>query len=79
MKKDSRKKATIYDLSMLSGISPSTVSAVLNGTWRKRRIKESTAHLIRDLAEKHQVYHKPAGPGIAQFPLRIGRIDASRL
>ncbi|MBB4568728.1 LacI family DNA-binding transcriptional regulator [Rhizobium leucaenae] len=54
MKKDSRKKATIYDLSMLSGISPSTVSAVLNGTWRKRRIKESTAELIRDLAEKHQ-------------------------
>jgi LacI family fructose operon transcriptional repressor len=54
MKKDSRKKATIYDLSMLSGISPSTVSAVLNGTWRKRRIKESTADLIRDLAEKHQ-------------------------
>ena len=32
----------------------STVSAVLNGTWRKRRIKESTAELIRDLAEQHQ-------------------------
>ena len=54
MKKDSRKKATIYDLSVLSGSSASTVSAVLNGTWRKRRIKESTAELIRDLAEKHQ-------------------------
>jgi LacI family fructose operon transcriptional repressor len=54
MKKDSRKKATIYDLSVLSGSSASTVSAVLNGTWRKRRIKESTAELIRGLAEKHQ-------------------------
>jgi LacI family fructose operon transcriptional repressor len=54
MAKDSRKKATIYDLSVLSGSSASTVSAVLNGTWRKRRIKESTADLIRGLAEKHQ-------------------------
>jgi len=54
MKNQSKKKATIYDLSVLSGSSPSTVSAVLNGTWRKRRIKESTAKLIRDLAEEHQ-------------------------
>ncbi|MFC6488411.1 LacI family DNA-binding transcriptional regulator [Nitratireductor sp. GCM10026969] len=54
MKNDSKKKATIYDLSVLSGSSPSTVSAVLNGTWRKRRIKESTADLIRRLAEEHQ-------------------------
>jgi LacI family fructose operon transcriptional repressor len=54
MKGNGRKKATIYDLSVLSGSSPSTVSAVLNGTWRKRRIKESTAVLIRELAEKHQ-------------------------
>lgn len=54
MTKTSKKKATIYDLSVLSGSSPSTVSAVLNGTWQKRRIKESTAALIRDLAETHQ-------------------------
>lgn len=49
-----RKKATIYDLSVLSGSSPSTVSAVLNGTWRKRRIKQATADLIIGLAEEHQ-------------------------
>jgi LacI family fructose operon transcriptional repressor len=49
-----KKKATIYDLSILSGCSASTVSAVLNGTWRKRRIKESTAELIQGLAEQHQ-------------------------
>lgn len=50
----SRKKATIYDLSVLSGCSPSTVSAVLNGSWRKRRIKEATAQLIQGLADEHQ-------------------------
>ncbi|QRM56105.1 LacI family DNA-binding transcriptional regulator [Sinorhizobium sp. BG8] len=54
MRDSGRKKATIYDLSVLSGSSPSTVSAVLNGTWRKRRIKESTAKLIRQLADEHQ-------------------------
>ena len=50
----SGKKTTIYDLSRLSGASPSTVSAVLNGTWRRRRIKEATAELIQKLAEEHQ-------------------------
>ncbi len=54
MENRQKKKATIYDLSVLSGSSPSTVSAVLNGTWQKRRIKESTAKLIRGLAEEHQ-------------------------
>jgi hypothetical protein len=54
MKQQGKKKATIYDLSVLSGCSASTVSAVLNGTWRKRRIKESTAELIQNLAEQHQ-------------------------
>jgi LacI family fructose operon transcriptional repressor len=54
MKQQGKKKATIYDLSILSGCSASTVSAVLNGTWRKRRIRESTAELIQNLAEQHQ-------------------------
>lgn len=45
------KKATIYDLSVLSGASASTVSAVLNGTWRKRRISEETAGKILSLAK----------------------------
>ena len=49
-----KKKATIYDLSVLSGSSPSTVSAVLNGTWRKRRIKQSTADAILELAQRQQ-------------------------
>lgn len=45
------KKATIYDLSVLSGASASTVSAVLNGTWRKRRISTETAEKILSLAK----------------------------
>lgn len=49
-----RKKATIYDLSGLSGSSPSTVSAVLNGTWQKRRIARDTAQAILALAEQQQ-------------------------
>ncbi|MDO1583504.1 LacI family DNA-binding transcriptional regulator [Rhizobium oryzicola] len=47
-----QKKATIYDLSIKSGASASTVSAVLNGTWRKRRISEETAKRITSLAEE---------------------------
>ncbi|KTC61271.1 MULTISPECIES: LacI family DNA-binding transcriptional regulator [Pseudomonas syringae group] len=53
MPPSSKKKATIYDLSQLSGSSASTVSAVLNGSWRKRRIKEATAQLIQSLADEH--------------------------
>jgi len=45
-----KKKATIYDLSALCGASASTISAVLNGSWRERRIKESTARKIQQLA-----------------------------
>jgi len=48
------KKPTIYDISSLSGASPSTVSAVLNGTWRKRRIKASTAKEIQRIASETQ-------------------------
>lgn len=49
-----QKKATIYDLSVKSGASASTVSAVLNGTWRKRRISEETAKKIILLAKEHK-------------------------
>lgn len=49
-----QKKATIYDLSVESGASASTVSAVLNGTWKKRRISEETANRIMSLAKAHR-------------------------
>ena len=46
------KKTTIYDLAQKIGASPSTVSAVLNGTWKTRRIKEATAeHILKAAAE----------------------------
>ena len=44
-------KTTIYDIARSTGASPSTVSAALSGTWRSRRIKESTALEIQRRAE----------------------------
>jgi LacI family fructose operon transcriptional repressor len=43
-------KTTIYDIARLSGASPSTVSAVLNGSWARRRISETTVELIQRIA-----------------------------
>jgi len=48
----SRKRTTIYDLAELAGVSPSAVSAVLNGTWRKRRIGQALAEKIERLAQE---------------------------
>lgn len=47
------KKTTIYDLASLAGTSAGTVSAVVNGNWKKRRISEKTAKLVLALAEEH--------------------------
>ena len=51
-KQKSNGKTTIYDIARSTGASPSTVSAALSGTWRSRRIKESTALEIQRLAEE---------------------------
>ena len=48
-----KPKSTIYDLAALAGVSASTVSAVLNGTWKSRRIAESTAGKVERLATRH--------------------------
>jgi LacI family fructose operon transcriptional repressor len=45
-----RFKPTIYDIARLGEASPSTVSSVLSGTWRARRISEATAEKIRAIA-----------------------------
>ena len=42
-----KRKSTIYDLAELADVSASTVSAVLNGNWRERRIAEATAQQRR--------------------------------
>ena len=48
-----KPKSTIYDLAALADVSASTVSAVLNGTWKSRRIAESTARKVERLAARH--------------------------
>ena len=47
-----RRAPTIYDLARIAGTSPSSVSAVLNGTWQKRRISAQTAQRITRIAEE---------------------------
>lgn len=46
------KKTTIYDLAKLADASPSAVSSVLNGTWKKRRISKTLADRVMKLAEE---------------------------
>jgi LacI family fructose operon transcriptional repressor len=50
----STKKSTIYDIAKLAEVSASTVSAVLAGNWRERRIAESTATRVQQLAQTHK-------------------------
>jgi len=49
-KPTSNKKTTIYDVAALAEASPSTVSAVLSGKWKERRISEERARRIEELA-----------------------------
>lgn len=59
----SKRKSTIYDLAKLADVSASTVSAVLNGNWRERRIAEETAERVRALAatQKYSVNRQASG------------------
>lgn len=47
-----RQKPTIYDIAELSGASASTVSSVLSGSWKSRRISDATADRIRQIADE---------------------------
>jgi LacI family fructose operon transcriptional repressor len=49
-----KRKSTIYDVAAIAGVSASTVSAVLNGSWKGRRISEATAARVRELAAAHK-------------------------
>lgn len=46
------KRTTIYDIAALAQASPSAVSAVLNGSWQKRRISKSLADRVLRIAEQ---------------------------
>lgn len=50
---ETSKKTTIYDLANLAGTSAGTVSAVINGNWRKRRISEKLAKKVMQLADEN--------------------------
>ena len=47
-----KKRPTIYDLATLTGASATAVSAVLNGSWKKRRISERLALKIMEAAKE---------------------------
>lgn len=47
-----KKKTTIYDIATLAGASPSAVSSVLNGTWKKRRISQKLAERVLAIADE---------------------------
>jgi DNA-binding LacI/PurR family transcriptional regulator len=46
------RRPTIYDLAQIARTSPSAVSAVLNGSWKKRRISVRLAERISQVAEE---------------------------
>ncbi len=46
------KKTTIYDIAKLAGASGSSVSAVINGTWKKRRISIKLAERVLKIADE---------------------------
>src|SRR4051812_664597 len=48
-----KRKSTIYDLARLADVSATTVSSVLSGNWRERRIGEETAQKVMALAAEH--------------------------
>ncbi len=45
-----KRKTTIYDVASASGVSASTVGAVLNGSWAKRRISKDLAERVHAVA-----------------------------
>ena len=46
------RKSTIYDIGLAAEASPTTVSLVLGGSWRRYRIKQETATRILECAER---------------------------
>lgn len=45
-----KRKTTIYDVATASGVSASTVGAILNGSWSKRRISKDLADRVLGVA-----------------------------
>lgn len=66
-----RRRATIYDLSQETGFSSSTVAAVLNGTWKKRRISEGTAEIVQNLARQRNYMPNIQAQGLRRADARL--------
>ncbi|NIY96076.1 substrate-binding domain-containing protein [Salipiger sp. HF18] len=49
----SSRRTTIYDLARIVGTSPTAVSSVLNGSWKKRRISQKLADRVLSAAEEN--------------------------
>lgn len=45
-------KQTIYDIAKKAGVSASTVGSALNGSWKSRRISETTVQRIQAIADE---------------------------
>ncbi len=52
MDENRRRKVTIYDVAKEAGASATSVSFVLNGSWRQHRIKADTATRVLECAER---------------------------
>jgi DNA-binding LacI/PurR family transcriptional regulator len=46
------KRTTIYDIAALAQASPSAVSSILNGSWKKRRLSKALADRVLRIAEQ---------------------------
>ena len=46
------QKSTIHDIARKAGVSSSAVSAALNGSWKKRRLRQATVERIREVARE---------------------------
>ncbi|WP_201401020.1 substrate-binding domain-containing protein [Kaistia sp. 32K] len=69
--KTGKRKPTIYDIATASAASPTTVSMVLNGHWKKHRIKPETAALVLRCAGElgYSVNQKARGLRLARSGL----------
>lgn len=65
------KNVTIYDIAKQAGASASTVGAVMNGTWRSRRISETRAKAIQAIADEMGYSRNMQASGLRRDRSRI--------
>ncbi|MDR3644338.1 MAG: LacI family DNA-binding transcriptional regulator [Clostridia bacterium] len=68
------KKITIYDLSRILGIAPSTINRAIYG---KPRVSEKTRQMVLEAAEKYGFKPNQAAKSLSRKPIKIGLIANS--